>query len=49
MENKKYESFLKKNINNKKRKIKSKKNESLINLIQQFNNNNKELNKMDNE
>ena len=38
-----------KNINNKKRKIKSKKNESLINLIQQFNNNNKELNKMDNE
>ena len=33
-----------KNINNKKRKIKSKKNESLINLIQQFNNNNKELN-----
>ena len=38
-----------KNINNKKRKIKSKKNESLINLIQQFNNNNKELNKMNNE
>ena len=38
-----------KNINNKKRKIKSKENESLINLIQQFNNNNKELNKMDNE
>ena len=33
-----------KNINNKKRKTKSKKNEPLINLIQQFNNNNKELN-----
>ena len=38
-----------KNINNKKRKTKSKKHEPLINLIQQFNNNNKELNKMDNE
>ena len=33
-----------KNINNKKRKTKSKKNEPLINLIQKFNNNNKELN-----
>ena len=33
-----------KNINDKKRKTKSKKNEPLINLIQQFNNNNKELN-----
>ena len=33
-----------KNINNKKRKTRSKKNEPLINLIQQFNNNNKELN-----
>ena len=36
-------------INNQKRRIKSKKNESLINLIQQYNNNNKEINKSNNE
>ena len=36
-------------INNKKRRTKSKKNESLINLIQQYNINNKEINKANNE
>ena len=36
-------------INNKKWRNKSKKNESLINLIHQYNNNNKEINKSNNE
>ena len=36
-------------INNIKRRTKSKKNESLINLIHQYNNNNKEINKTNNE
>jgi hypothetical protein len=36
-------------INNKKWRTKSKKNESLINLIHQYNNNNKEINKSNNE
>ena len=36
-------------INNKKWRTKSKKNESLINLIHQYNNNNKEINKTNNE
>ena len=36
-------------INIKKKRTKSKKNESLINLIQQYNNNNKEINKSNNE
>ena len=35
-------------INNIKRRTKSKKNESLINLIHQYNNNNKEINKSNN-
>ena len=36
-------------INNKKRRTKSKMNESLINLIHKYNNNNKEINKSNNE
>jgi len=36
-------------INNKKRRTKSKNNESLINLIHQYNNNNKEINKSNND
>ena len=38
-----------KKFNNQKKKIKSKNNESLINLIQQYNINNKEINKSNNE